>query len=46
MDAIAITHFHLDHWGDLVPWVWGAMYRAGGVSIEERPELWVHAGRA
>ncbi|MEX0673209.1 MAG: MBL fold metallo-hydrolase, partial [Gaiellaceae bacterium] len=21
IDAIAITHFHLDHWGDLVPWV-------------------------
>ena len=21
-----ITHFHLDHWGDLVPWVWGALY--------------------
>ncbi|MGH3024496.1 MAG: MBL fold metallo-hydrolase [Gaiellaceae bacterium] len=20
--AIAITHFHLDHWGDLVPWAW------------------------
>ena len=43
-DAIAITHFHLDHWGDLVPWVWGAMYRAGGVAINDRPELWVHAG--
>lgn len=42
--AIAITHFHLDHWGDLVPWVWGAMYRAGGVAIDDRPELWVHAG--
>ena len=44
VDAIAITHFHLDHWGDLVPWVWGAMYRAGGVTIDDRPELWVHAG--
>ena len=44
VDAIAITHFHLDHWGDLVPWVWGAMYRAAGVAIDERPELWVHAG--
>ena len=44
VDAIAITHFHLDHWGDLVPWVWGAMYRAGGVAIDDRPELWVHAG--
>lgn len=44
VDAIAITHFHLDHWGDLVPWVWGAMYRAGGVAIADRPELWVHLG--
>jgi len=44
VDAIAITHFHLDHWGDLVPWVWGTMYRAGGVAIDDRPELWVHAG--
>ena len=44
VDAIAITHFHLDHWGDLVPWVWGAMYRAAGVAIDDRPELWVHAG--
>ena len=26
VDAIAITHWHLDHWGDLVPWVWGAMF--------------------
>ena len=44
VDAIAITHFHLDHWGDLVPWVWGAMYRAGGVAIDDRPALWVHEG--
>src|SRR5581483_9559300 len=26
VDAIVITHFHLDHWGDVVPWVWGALY--------------------
>ena len=26
VDAIAITHWHLDHWGDLVPWVWGTFY--------------------
>jgi ribonuclease BN (tRNA processing enzyme) len=44
VDAVAITHFHLDHWGDLVPWVWGAMYRAGGVGSDDHPELWVHAG--
>ena len=28
VDAIAITHWHLDHWGDLVPWVWGSFYLA------------------
>lgn len=44
VDAIAITHFHLDHWGDLVPWVWGAMYRAEGGVIDDPPELWVHVG--
>ncbi len=29
VEAIAITHLHLDHWGDLVPWVWGALYGTG-----------------
>ena len=42
VDAIAITHFHLDHWGDLVPWVWGSYYRAGHGDI--RPALWVYEG--
>jgi ribonuclease BN (tRNA processing enzyme) len=42
VDAIAITHFHLDHWGDLVPWVWGRMY---GLGQDLRvPELWVQPG--
>jgi len=44
LDAIAITHFHLDHWGDLVPWVWGSSYRSG--HGDERPELWVYRGGA
>ncbi len=38
VDAIAVTHFHLDHWGDLVPWAWLVAYG------EERPrhaELWL-----
>jgi ribonuclease BN (tRNA processing enzyme) len=26
VDAIVISHFHLDHWGDLVPWVWGLQF--------------------
>jgi ribonuclease BN (tRNA processing enzyme) len=38
LDAIVITHFHLDHWGDLVPWVWGTMF---GLGREEHPELWL-----
>ena len=37
LDAIAITHFHLDHWGDLVPWVWGSFYRRGHDDV--RPAL-------
>jgi ribonuclease BN (tRNA processing enzyme) len=43
-DAIVITHFHLDHWGDLVPWVWGAIHR--GLGELRRPELWVPSGGA
>jgi ribonuclease BN (tRNA processing enzyme) len=39
VDAIVITHFHLDHWGDVVPWVWGRMFGLG--RDQERPELWV-----
>jgi ribonuclease BN (tRNA processing enzyme) len=41
LDAIVITHFHLDHWGDLVPWVWGANYLNGRDLPLGRPELWV-----
>ena len=42
VDAIAISHFHLDHWGDVVPWVWGLMF--GPATDEPRPELWVPPG--
>jgi ribonuclease BN (tRNA processing enzyme) len=42
VEAIAITHFHLDHWGDLVPWVWGSMYGPG--ADVEKPELHVPPG--
>src|SRR5262249_50874215 len=42
LDAIVITHFHLDHWGDLVPWVWGTMF---GLGHELDPvELWLPVG--
>jgi ribonuclease BN (tRNA processing enzyme) len=40
VDAIVLTHFHLDHCGDLVPWVWGTMYGVGR-NGREPVELWV-----
>ncbi|MDQ3823775.1 MAG: MBL fold metallo-hydrolase, partial [Actinomycetota bacterium] len=43
VDAIVITHFHLDHWGDLVPWVWGTMF---GFGQDEPAELWLPPGGA
>jgi len=42
VDAIAITHFHLDHWGDVVPWVWGLQF--GPAADFEPPELWLPPG--
>ncbi|MGZ4386046.1 MAG: MBL fold metallo-hydrolase [Gaiellaceae bacterium] len=42
LDAIAISHLHLDHFGDLVPWVWGTK-TGPGVGLE-RPELLVPPG--
>jgi ribonuclease BN (tRNA processing enzyme) len=42
VDAIAITHFHLDHWGDLVPWVWGVSFGPGHEL--PTPELWLPPG--
>jgi ribonuclease BN (tRNA processing enzyme) len=32
--SIAITHFHLDHWGDLVPWAWLNAYGPQAHRIE------------
>ena len=42
VDAVAITHFHLDHWGDLVPWIFGAAFGPGREVA--RPELWLPPG--
>ena len=42
VDSIVISHWHLDHWGDLVPWVWGSMFRLGGDGW--KPELWLPPG--
>jgi ribonuclease BN (tRNA processing enzyme) len=41
VDAIAITHFHLDHWGDLVPWCW---LSASGYGPGALPRLVVPPG--
>lgn len=43
-DAIVITHFHLDHWGDLVPWVWGRLFLNGLSHDRQTPALWVPPG--
>lgn len=42
VDAIAITHFHHDHCGDLVPWAVGGLYGPG--AGRPRPELLVPPG--
>jgi ribonuclease BN (tRNA processing enzyme) len=42
VEALAITHFHLDHWGDLVSWVWGRMF--GPAQELEPPALWLPPG--
>ncbi len=42
VDAVAITHFHLDHFGDLVPWIFGAAFGPGRDA--SRPQLWLPPG--
>jgi ribonuclease BN (tRNA processing enzyme) len=42
VDAIAVTHCHLDHVGDLVPWLWG--YLMGPVQGEPAPPVWLPPG--
>src|SRR6058998_2298128 len=42
LDSIAITHWHLDHWGDVVPWVWGQTLGPGVETA--KPELWIPPG--
>lgn len=41
IDAVCITHLHLDHWGDLVPWAWLAAY---GTAPPPTAELWLPPG--
>lgn len=42
VDSIALTHWHLDHWGDVVPWVWGQTLGPGQET--RKPELWIPPG--
>ncbi|MDQ3065820.1 MAG: MBL fold metallo-hydrolase [Actinomycetota bacterium] len=42
VEAIAITHLHLDHWGDLIPWVWGSLFGPGRAA--PKPTLWLPPG--
>jgi ribonuclease BN (tRNA processing enzyme) len=42
IDAIAITHLHIDHWGDLVQWALGVRYGQGQGAAA--PELWLEPG--
>ncbi len=42
VNAIAITHLHLDHWGDLVPWCW--LHRGLAEHRGDKPELWLPPG--
>ena len=39
VDAVVLTHFPLDHWGDLVPWIFGASFGPG--RHVPKPELWL-----
>ena len=41
VDAIVLTHLHLDHFGDIVPWIFGAAFGAG--RDRPAPPLWVPA---
>lgn len=45
VDAVVITHFHLDHWGDLIPWAFGSQF-GPGKDIAPVPELWLPPGGA
>jgi ribonuclease BN (tRNA processing enzyme) len=42
VEAIVITHFHLDHCGDLVAWLWGHL--SGPLRGRPGPDLWLPPG--
>ena len=42
VDAIVLSHLHLDHCGDLCAWLWGLL--AGPARGVAAPELWLPRG--
>src|SRR5579862_7405593 len=42
IDAIALTHLHLDHTADLIGWLWGTLMGPGRGT--PKPELWLPPG--
>jgi ribonuclease BN (tRNA processing enzyme) len=42
VDAIAITHMHIDHYGDLAAWLWGHLHVPP--SGTRAPKLWLPPG--
>ncbi|MGH3002684.1 MAG: MBL fold metallo-hydrolase [Gaiellaceae bacterium] len=42
VDAVVITHFHLDHCGDLVAWLW--LHLSGPAAGTPGPHLWLPPG--
>jgi ribonuclease BN (tRNA processing enzyme) len=43
IDAIFLTHMHIDHWADLVGWCWGT--HGGSADHAPRTQLWVAEGQ-
>lgn len=44
VETTVISHLHLDHWGDLVPWCWLAQHRPESGALGT--ELWLPPGAA
>ena len=42
LDAIFLTHMHIDHWADLVGWCWGT--HGGSAAGKQRVQLWIGEG--
>jgi ribonuclease BN (tRNA processing enzyme) len=42
-DAIVLSHLHLDHWGDVLGWLWGTL--GGPGAGKPAPAVWVAQGQ-